>query len=202
MTSSSVPAPKVGGGPGRESSPRKPLDTDAELAAVGVGTDRIAAPDVGTIDLGSHGHVLSRPIGELIGQLGGHVEGDRHGLVGQGRHLGHPEAMKRWAAQFSSLKRSNGSRHDEQTIRALQAVEPNSLTTVGSGDRQRGQWASAATPGGAMPISARCRRPAAADHVGGPGRGVDRPDVCTRNRARPGWRRCRSGSHPSPGSPR
>ena len=152
----------MGGGPGREGAARKAFDTDSELAVVGIGTDRIASPDVGTIDVGPHGHVLSGPIGEVLRQFGRHVEGDGYGFVGQRCHLGDPEPVEttgRSIELLEEIERLPARRADHQGLaggRAELAHRSRALAPHNAGKepgRQR--------PGGAIPISARSRRPVA-----------------------------------------
>src|SRR5690606_10128852 len=124
-----------------EDTAREPLDPDPELPGACGSTDRVRATHVLAVDEEAHRDVLAGDVSEAIGQLMRDVERHCDRVVGEPAHLGDTQGVEGEVAH-SSLNQSKGSPHDEQTMRALQAVEPKRATRCGRSarDRRHGTW--------------------------------------------------------------
>ena len=82
------------GDPVRKHPARDALDGDFDRALVRRGAQRIITPHLLGPDVGLERQMLPRLESERLGQLGRHLEPDRHRLVGLGHDLGNPQRVE------------------------------------------------------------------------------------------------------------
>ena len=137
----------------REQAALHPLDGHFQKALGGRRADRVGAFQLLSVHRRFQGEVLALGKPELLLQPGGDGETNPHRVLGLGGDALYAYLVKMRFSHGDSyifLKKSKGSEQARHWYRALQAVEPNSLTSSTSVDWQCGQH-SRVSPGGAMP---------------------------------------------------